>query len=127
MRVRVLPPARMAKPKKNPDKWTRADFINEAARVIGDKDKTSEAVLCGAMMLAALRDGTSIFKLARTLKCEPKDIARFHDALTKSGVFIKPGNRHGGKVACEWFDEENGGVAFCLDVNVGLGLMERAP
>lgn len=43
--------------------------------------------------------------------------------LQENGVW-KPG-RNGGITYCDWFDEETGGISFWLDVNIGLGFIER--
>ena len=40
--------------------------------------------------------------------------------LKRNGIFVKGKIHHGG-----WFDKKDGGIAFWLDVCVGLGLMKR--
>jgi hypothetical protein len=103
------------------EKWIASDWINESSRIQRDPDKTSDAVLCGAMMLAAVREGTSIYRLAEALETQPARIETFHKSLRKNGVFTDEG-----KINANWFDEETGGTSFVLDVLVGLGMAGRA-
>lgn len=48
-------------------------------------------------------------------------VAERAERLRASGVWTGEG-----KIAADWWDEETGGIAFWIDVNVAEGLMERA-
>lgn len=103
------------------EQWTSEDFFLEASRVLGDEDENGDAVVCGAMMLAALRLGTNTRRLARFLHVSVDRLRPFVARLRSNGVF-----RHDGRISCDWFNEESGGLGFCMDVSVGLGLLARA-
>lgn len=109
--------------RKTPKKlsaWKAADFRREAARVNRSKVGSDET-LCGAVLLAAARDGARITKVAKALDVKPDAIRWMFDNYRRSGVFTSRG-----QVRADW-SGENGGISYCVDVAVGMGLLERAP
>ena len=115
----------MSKPKrasKPIEKWTGADFVAESCHLNGDKDKGSDAVVCGAMMLAALREGPgSLRRLSKATGIDYERLRPFYTRLREQGIF---GLR---KIKGQWFDEDTGSIGFLMDVCVGLQWLERCP
>ena len=81
------------------------------------KDDDS-AFRTGIVMLSALQVGPSNEALRQFTGYPRAFVRETTERLRQGGVF------HGGKVRCEWF-EENGSVSFWLDVGVGLGWFEK--
>lgn len=103
-----------------PDEWTAEQFRAESARMQNDSDTYSEAVMVGAMMLAALRDTPrSCHKLARSIGADVARLQPYYDNLRRNGIFTTR------MVRCQWFDENEGGIAFVADVLVAMGTMNR--
>lgn len=112
----------MRKINKPIDQWTGSDFLKESSRLINNKDAASDEVVCGAIMLAALREGTSsIAKLSKLVEQPSSRISVFVKRLRQNKVFCRDG-----KVHCEWFGKD-GGIAFMCDVCIGLGFLKRVP
>lgn len=106
---------------KDVKKWTAYDFLIESSRIQQDTDLTSDGVVCGAMMLAALREGVNLPKLAKATGIRAEILKPFYTKLVSAGCF------KGFEVSCNWWpDDGTGGLNFIMDTMVGLGLMERA-
>jgi hypothetical protein len=74
----------------------------------------------GRILLASAIVGGDASKVAEALGWELARVQPIAKRLRKNGIWV------GGKVAGEqWFDEEDGDIAFALDVNVALGLIAR--
>lgn len=79
----------------------------------------SQARDAGRVLLVSAIVGGSAKKVADALGWPLDRADQFTERLTASGVWV------GGKVAADWFDPEDGGIAFALDVNVALGFLQR--
>lgn len=106
---------------KDIDLWTEADWFDEAERLTGDSDRDGDAVICAAMLLASLREGPKITKIAKAIGKPVDRIRWMFNNLRDNGVF-----KRDKIVAEEWFDEETGGCAFNLAVGCGLGWLAKA-
>jgi len=78
-----------------------------------------EAYSVAVIMLAALQVGANIRRVARFTGYLIREVAEIGRRLRTNGVWCGP------KTQCEWF-EKDGGIAFWMDANVGLGYMERS-
>ncbi len=105
---------------KRIEKWTAADWIVESVRLTGDDERDGDAVICGAVLLASLREGPKVTRIAKAIGVPTRRIRHLFDNLVRNGIFTST------KVnGSEWFDEESGGVAFNMAVACGLGYIER--
>lgn len=101
--------------------WKAEDFIKESKRLNGDKDSGSDGVVCGAMMLAALREGPgSLKRLSKVVEVDYDRLRPMYDNLRRNKVFGQK------KIYCDWFSDD-GGISFIADVCVGIGWFERIP
>jgi hypothetical protein len=73
------------------------------------------------LLLSALAVGTSLDDLVGFTGYRRSFVEPRVKRLQQSGVFTRDG-----QIAAQWFDE-NGGIAFWMDVCVAEGLMQRAP
>lgn len=71
------------------------------------------------VMLSALKVGTDVDELVKFTRLPEPFIAERVGRLNASGIF------DGDEIRANWFDEENGGIAFWMDVAVAEGLIER--
>lgn len=99
---------------------TLSQMKAELIKMNGSFDIKDEGDQAQLVMLAALQIGQNRRKLHQFTGISASIIAKFAHNLRKSGVWKN------GKVYADWFDEEEGGLAFALDTNVALGLIERA-
>ena len=91
------------------------------AAVDPQMDPEDDAYKASVILLASISDGIgpSADKIAE-LTGHPRSYVRtIASRLRKSGIW------QGGKVHCNWFDAEEGWVAFMCDVNVALGMLNR--
>jgi hypothetical protein len=73
-----------------------------------------------AILLSSLAVGPNADRIARFASLPYRFVREVARRLRANGVWE-------GRLLCvDWFEEKSGGVAFWLDVNVGLGYMERA-
>lgn len=107
---------------KNIDDWQPKHFLHEASRVLEEQDLGCDSVVHGAMMLAALREGAHLNIIAGALGIDRDRLEPGFDRLVRSGVFRKDGKVCG----AEWLNEDDGGLAFVLDVAVADGLLEKS-
>lgn len=108
---------------KEIEDWTAGDFFNESMRTTGDDDPKSDAVACGAILLASVREGPRLTKLAKATGLSVKRTRPFFEQFKAGKVF----NTNTGKILIDdWSDPQSGGIAFNCDVAVGLGLLKRA-
>ena len=101
------------------DQWTPKDWFDESV-MLTNSPRDSDDVLCGAVMLAALREGPILERIADALAVNIEKIRPFFNRLRKNSVFTRTKVR-----GAEWL-EDGASVAFCLDVCVGIGLLQRA-
>lgn len=94
-------------------------FIKQEVRRM-DKDltETESAFRTAVIMLAALSVGQNINKLAAFTKLPKEFVRERAAALRANGIW------QNGKTNAEWF-EENGGIAFWMDVACAEGLLQR--
>lgn len=86
-----------------------------------DLDPTDPTYHVAALLLASATVGTDPFTLAAFTGEHIEWVMQIAVRLRASGVWEDDG------VACNWWDEESGGLEFWLDVLVAQGLMERVP
>ncbi len=72
------------------------------------------------ILLASLVCGPNTDKIAKFINEPRLRVRPIGKIIRESGIWKRD------KVCCEWFDE-NGGIAFLLDVNVASGFMKRLP
>ena len=100
------------------ENWTADDFKAEAARLL-EEPLDAPNVLCGAMMLMAIRDGAHLRKLAKGLGVPTRRLSLWFHNLVANGVFCRNGT-----ISANWLSE-GGGLAFVMDIAVANGLMAR--
>ena len=101
---------------------TRKELIRMICENDPNEDQESESFKAQMVMLASAIEGTfNQKKLAKITQVHPSLIAKFARNLRKSGVW-----KGRNTICANWRDEEEGGVAFMLDVCVATGLMARA-
>lgn len=93
----------------------------DAARGVAGDDETADGFKVAMILLASANVGPDEATIAKVLGYPADFVSVVGKRMRKSGVWTKRG-----KIACEWADPEHGGMAFAMDVSVGLGLMERA-
>lgn len=79
-----------------------------------------EARDAGRVLLASAIVGPNAQKVAKALGIPLSRVSPYARRLRDNGIWTT-----NGKVAANWFNEEDGGVEFACDVNVALGFMER--
>jgi hypothetical protein len=95
-------------------------FEREVKRLDPQIDKKDDAFKAGVLLLAALQEGANMQRLAKFTGYD-KGFVRAHVKRARdNGIFV------GGRVHCDWFEEEFGGVAFWVDVLVAQGLLARS-
>lgn len=85
-----------------------------------DPNLNGEGFQAAVVLLSGLQVGADAKKVAKFTGYAPDLVEAFSLRLHRSGVWTN------GKTACEWFDKDNGGIAFWMDVCVAQGLMQRA-
>lgn len=73
-----------------------------------------------AFLIASLMVGPVQYKIEHLTKLSKKTVARFAKLCRENKIWF------GGQVHAGWFDDETGGIAFWSDVNVLLGMFQRA-
>ncbi len=99
---------------------TLRQIKNQIRRVDPTMDPTDDGYDVAIIMLAALVVGSNIRRVARFTGLTYRKVTTIGRRLRENGIW------RGGRTVCEWGDKENGGWSFLLEVNVGLGYMERA-
>lgn len=97
------------------------EAAKQAARDTCGDDENSDEFKVAMILLASINVGPDEKKIRKLLGYPEDFVATVGKRMRRSGTWTK-----GGKVAANWADPERGGIAFALDVNVGLGFMERA-
>ena len=72
------------------------------------------------LLISALHVGNSLRALSKFTGIPKSKISPIKQRLAANKVWLA-----NGKTYCEWFDKENGGTAFWMDVAVALGMMTR--
>lgn len=101
------------------DQWRPVDFRRESARIT-ESNETDPECICGAILLASLREGASFTKLSRATGYSRDCIRPYFNNLVDSQIFL-----HNGVDGAGWFDDDVGIVEFHMAVLCGLGLVER--
>ena len=82
-------------------------------------DRRTKAFKAAVCLLSALQVGADSEAVSKFTGYPRKLVDAFTERLISGGVWRE------GKTCCEWFEEDNGGIAFWLDVCVAQGLMDR--
>jgi hypothetical protein len=101
------------------DAATLKDFDTILAETCGKKE--GEARDAGLVLLASAHVGGDTAKVAEALGWDVPRVEPFAERIKANGIWTADG-----RVAADWDDEQDGGLAFACDVNVALGLMKRA-
>lgn len=101
-------------------KLTLKQIKAELHRMDRGQSEDEETFKAGVVLIASLRVGPNIRKLAKFTGYPYALIAKFAHNLRKSRVW------RGGRVYANWF-EKDGGVDFALDTGVAVGWMTRTP
>jgi hypothetical protein len=96
-------------------------FLENAVHRLDPKIKSEDSSFKTAvLLLSALQVGANINRLVK-FTGYPKNFVRERaQRCRQNGIF------QGGKVACEWFDKDNGGIGLRCDVLVAEGVLERS-
>ena len=100
---------------------TREKAAEIVRDVAGVTDESDDQFLAGMLLLAASEVGTKIRACAKFIGVREARLRDIRNRLQASGVWTPGGIAHSG-----WFDEESGGIAFCMDVAIGVGWLSRA-
>lgn len=94
--------------------------VKEVVKELDEKLEETDDSYKGALILVSLMNTKHTIGAIKHFTKLPYNFVRdFIKNLQKSKV-IKDG-----KIYCEWMDKETGGIAFWMDVNIGLGLLKR--
>ena len=74
----------------------------------------------GLVLLAAAVVGPKVRAIARFTGLPQKTVSQFVTRLRCNGIFTR------NKIRADWADPKEGGIAFCCDVLVATGMLERA-
>lgn len=96
------------------------DEMKKALVELDGDDWTPEQWNAGLILLAGVEVGPNADKIAGFTGIPRSKCREIGARLRENGVW------HGEKIAVDWLDEETGGVAFLCDVNVALGILQRA-
>jgi hypothetical protein len=98
--------------------------LEEAKKLLiadGYKEEEDPEYLEAALILfGSAIVGPNIVRVAKWAEMPRKKVAEYSKRLRKSGIW------DGHKLSVDWLDEEEGGMAFLLDVMVALGMIERS-
>lgn len=97
------------------------NYTKEILKLDPNMKREEDAFLVARILLAAANHGASQWKIARSLHVTVKKIRPFIENLKKNKVFSGNNVFHSG-----WFDKKHGAIGFFLDVNIGLGYLERS-
>lgn len=104
-----------------PDSVSLRRVRREVRKLDPKLDRADDAYRAAVVMLFAFANGEHrLRKLADATAMPYRDVATWFTRLRANRVL-----RRDGRWAIEWFDEDTGGIAFWLDVNIALGLMQR--
>jgi len=96
-------------------------LVNEVRHLDSRLSEKEDAFKCAVILLAAaLVTGPNIKKVSKFTKYHESIVRRFVDNFRKDKLW---GHKY--IHASEWHDKKAGGVAFWLDVSVGLGFIKR--
>lgn len=99
-------------------KVTLKRLKTEVRKVTGCQDEGKDDFKAGVCLLAALQVGANADFVA-TYTGYPRSLVRvFAKRLRENGIW------KGSQTCADWFGKD-GGISFCCDVNVALGLMRR--
>ena len=79
-----------------------------------------EAYNVAMVMLSALAVGANIRRIARFTGLTYRYVTEIGRRLRANGVWCRS------MTCCDWFEEENGTIAFWLDANIGLGYITQS-
>lgn len=97
------------------------DEIKAAIREMDpDLDENEPAFKTATLLLASTQIGHDQWKLAKFCRLPRSYVRERAENFKANGIW-----RNGKIIAGNWFDEEEGGIAFWLDVTVGDGLLQR--
>ena len=82
-------------------------------------DDSGPAFNAACVLLASAIIGPNANRIARFLELKRDEVRTFGKRLRANEIW------KGRKVYGDWFDEQYGGINFCLDINIALGLMEK--
>jgi len=97
-------------------------YYRNEVRKMDDKLGLDEpAAYCAAMLLCAINHGAYTETVIDKTGVPAEVGNEIAERLRQQRIWVGPQTHHSG-----WDDPETGGIAFWMDVNVGLGFMERA-
>lgn len=94
-------------------------IVKELDPKLSEKDGAFAAAM---VLIAASQVGTKADRIAKRTGLKRELVRAYNRRLREQGIFTKDG-----KIACDWFDKESGGIAFWMDVAVAEGLMQKVP
>ena len=93
---------------------------DEVKRITGVDSIKDDGVKVGIILIAGLGGVRSIKKLSLFTGISPTFVKQTRQRLISGGIW------KGNVTRANWFDKDDGGIAFLCDINVGLGLLKRA-
>ena len=97
----------------------REEAIEIVEETLEVTDHSVEEFMAGMALIGSVIVGPNIKKISKWAKLPRKIVAKFSRNLRDNEVWV------GGKVYCDWTDEEAGGIAFIMDCMVATGLLEK--
>lgn len=97
---------------------TLQDFEKEVQQLDPSQKPEEPSFKTAVLLLSALQVGANAERLSKFTGYPRTFVSERVRRCRENGIF------KGGKVACEWFDE-NGGIALWCDVLVAEGLLAR--
>lgn len=98
--------------------------FNKVKKIIRQLDpqlaEHDDAFKVAVILIFAARYGQHMDEIYKHLPYTNDFINQVVLRLKENKIFVD------GKIQCNWFDEQGGAMEFWMDVNVGLGFMERA-
>lgn len=83
-------------------------------------DEDDESYRIAVLLIAGLDRGVNLMDLIGFTGYHAEWVAKVADNLAKSGIWVD------GITHCNWFDEDEDGISFWIDVNVGRGFLEKS-
>ena len=102
-------------------KPTIARIRREVKHLDSALPENDESFKAAVVMLSMLVVGTDVPPLSMFTGYAPDFVEPLVERLQANGVVQRDGT-----IAANWFDENEGGIAFWMDVCVAQGLMKRA-
>lgn len=93
--------------------------IKKEVKALDPDLEKGETFNIALILMSSCIVGPNIQRLSKFTRFPRSYIAKFSRRLRENRVWVK------GKIQCEWFEKEAGGIAFWMDVMVAQGIVTR--